>query len=172
MATTVPTELKGHGVRLTLPEGWSGRIFRQRPKPPEQMGPMVHAGNFAIPMNDFAFASEMMAQVRPGRVAFAYLEYLPDQVIRPGEGLYEKEGVPGPFALEDFSPLTMHVRLPGQAGLQRFFHVRGRTVVLYAVIGVGEGAGVAVRQLNEVVAQLELAASPEHEDFKRVPRQP
>jgi hypothetical protein len=166
MATT----MTAHGIKAKLHPGWNGRIYQEVLAPPEVMGPIMHMGNFAIPMTDTGFAGQMMGQVTSGKVAFVYMEYVPDDVIRPGVGLYSAQGFPPPFTLDDFSPTNMQVSRPGQVGAQRFFSVGDRPIVLYAVVGTGDGAEDAVASLNATLGDLQLATSPTGSDYAVVPR--
>ena len=44
------TALKAHGLRIELPRGWSGRVFK-RPAG----GATLHAGDFQLPLDDGEF---------------------------------------------------------------------------------------------------------------------
>lgn len=175
----MPTTLEAHGIRFTLPDPWSGRIFRPvSDDPREKPGPVAHAASFAIPIDDAGYASTMMGMLGPLDIGCVLIEMIPDAVIRPGQGLYASSLRPGRLGLEHFSPNTLHVRRQGQVGVQWFFTVRNRPMIFYAVMGspkaaVGAGAADTARAnppsaldaLNTIVTTLQLASAPQATDF-------
>lgn len=162
------TRLQGHGIRGVLPDGWSGRIFRQRPTPPEVAGPSLHAGNFAIPLDDADYGGgDLTGSVSAGRIAVILVEFLADRVLRPNFGLYEPEGLPPALTVADFDPHTLQRGRAGQAGLQRFFTVHHRRLAsLYVVAGQGPGMEKAVEEANAFIGSLEFAGSPDTNDYR------
>jgi len=164
-----PRRLNAHGLRLEVPEGWSARIFRYRAKPPEVHGPTIHAGNFAIPLDDADYGSTLTDHVTAGRVAFVYTELIPDRAVEPGRGRHAPTTLPGRFRLDEFSPQTMHITRPGQMGLQRFFSVGRRPASVYVVLGEGSGVSRALSELNGFMASLEFARDPEASDYRKPP---
>jgi hypothetical protein len=163
--------IQGHGIEADLPDGWSGRIYREILALPERLGPVTHVGNFAIPMNAVGVAADMMDQVTPGRVACVCMEYVPDDVVQPGAGLFAPQGFPAPFSVTDFDPSTMRAQRPGQAGVQRFFSIGRRPMMLYAVVAEGDRAAGAVDALNAALGRFSMATSPEDTDLRPVARQ-
>jgi hypothetical protein len=165
-------KVMGHGVGAVVPDGWTGRIFREVLKGPEVCGPTMHVGNFAIPTDDTGFAGRMMSQVSPGRVAMVLQEYLPDDVLKPGVGLYSAEGVPSRFKAADFDAHVLQSIQDGHVGLQRFFTVGSRLFVFYAVLGKAGGQDDSVvNSLGSIMAGLELASSPTASDYQAAPQQ-
>lgn len=163
--------ISGHGIAADLPSGWSGRIYREMLAPPEVLGPVTHFGNFDIPMDAIGVATSMMDLVTSGRVACVCIEYIPDDVIQPGVGIYAPQGFPPPFLLSDFDPRVMRAVRSGQAGVQRFFSVGQRPFMLHAVIAEGAGGVSAVEGLNSALKSFQLATTPEQDDLKAVPQQ-
>ena len=47
------TVLEAHGLRIELPRGWSGRVFRR-----EGGGATLHAGDFQLPLDDGEFGDQ------------------------------------------------------------------------------------------------------------------
>ena len=123
------TVLEAHGLRVELPRGWSGRVFR-RPAG----GATLHAGNFQLPLEDGEFGDRSTAQM-PARGCFlALAEYLAGAGLEPGKGLFAPRRIPrtlDPTALRTTG--LAHPR-PGQAGMQHFFTAAGRPFCLYVVV--------------------------------------
>jgi hypothetical protein len=118
-----------HGIRIELPAGWEGRIYR-RPGG----DPTLHAASFPLPRHDGDFATGAAAGMPPGGTLLVLTEYRPGAGLEPGRGLYAPDSLPLPLARAHFSPRALIVAHPGQAGLQHFFTARGRPFCLYAVI--------------------------------------
>jgi hypothetical protein len=57
----------------------------------------------------------------------------------------------------DFNPATMLRRIPGQAGVQRFFSNGGRAFCLYAVIGSRADAKALAARASALLGTLNLA---------------
>ena len=70
--------------------------------------------------------------------------------------LFAREGVPTRLEPGDFAPDQLHLSVPGQAGLQQFFHVGSRAFCLYAVIGSHSRRGLLVPELNRVLSGLSV----------------
>jgi hypothetical protein len=171
MPPPAETVITAHGIKAALPAGWSGRIFRHHPEPPEVSGPTLHAGNFAIPLDDADFGSALTGHLRPGRVAFIYNENIPDQALVPGVGLYEPYGFPESVTFADFDPNVLQARRQGQLGLQRFFTIGPRRLgMLYVVLGGRDSSERPIAEVNWIISQLEFASSPEESDYRPVPK--
>jgi hypothetical protein len=125
-------KLAAHGIEVTLPVGWSGRIF-QRPGGNATM----HAGDFRLALGDGEFGDRSTGRMPTGASFIALVEYVPGDGLRPGAGLYARSGMTLPLDPTAFSARALaHIR-PGQEGTQQFFTAAGRPLCLYVVIAGG-----------------------------------
>ncbi len=140
------TDLAAHGIEVTLPTGWEGRVFK-RPSanevaataadgPPAPQGETTHAvlhvSTIALPPGVGDFASGAVDKLGPDDVLIVLFEYDPTSIDQP---LFKAEGLSKRLTESDFSPNVLQRNLRGQAGVQRFFHDSGRTFCLYVVLG-------------------------------------
>ncbi|MCU1449698.1 MAG: hypothetical protein JWP02_1868, partial [Acidimicrobiales bacterium] len=126
--------LKGFGIDIDVPPGWDGHVFRRTPHAgtPHRVWPTAHIGNFPLPPERGDFGSGAVEQMGPDHVLVMLVEYDPSS---SGMALFKEQGLPIPLDANSFMPEMLQRRLPGQAGLQRFFSVGGRAYSLYVVIG-------------------------------------
>jgi len=123
------SELTAHGLRIELPRGWSGRVFK-RPAG----GATLHAGDFDLPVDDGEFGDQSTALMPPGATFVALTEYRPGAGLEPGKGLFGSRRVPTVLDPTGFSARGMAHPRPGQVGRQEFFTTAGRPFCLYVVI--------------------------------------
>jgi hypothetical protein len=143
-------KLHGHGIRIDLPQGWEGRIYR-RP----EANPVLHAANFALPPRDGDFGSGAVASMGPDGVFVALAEFLPDLA---NTGLFAPHGIPVPLPPAAANPKTVQRRLPGRWGIQRFFTEGGRPFTLYLVVGSAPSVDSLVGRANRVLSSLAIEA--------------
>lgn len=143
--------LEAHGLRIELPRGWSGRVFKR----PES-GATLHAGDFELPLDDGEFGDQSTAAMPPGAMFLALTEYRPGAGLEPGKGLFSSRRVPTVLDPTSFSARGMAHPRPGQLGRQEFFTTAGRPFCLYVVLSGGRGErrrqlatlGVVLRSLR------------------------
>jgi hypothetical protein len=143
--------LEAHGLRIELPRGWSGRIFKR----PEG-GATLHAGDFELPLDDGEFGDQSTAAMPPGAMFLALTEYRPGAGLEPGKGLFSSRRVPTVLDPTSFSARGMAHPRPGQLGRQEFFTTAGRPFCLYLVLSGGRSErrrqlatlGVVLRSLR------------------------
>ncbi len=123
------TALEAHGLRVELPRGWSGRVFK-RPAG----GATLHAGDFQLPLEDGEFGDRSTAAMPAGASFLALTEYRPGKGLAPGQGLFASRLVPTTLDPTAFSPRGLAHPLPGQLGAQHFFTTAGRPFCLYVVV--------------------------------------
>ena len=138
------TELRGHGLALTVRRGWEARIWLPDAPPPAENRPVMRLANFALPSTKDTYAEDVADELRPGQVVASLAEFAPRLADR---GLYAPQGVPT-LELEDLDPRAVQRHLPGRSGLQRFFSVRGRAFSLYVIARDGAGLRAALRELH------------------------
>jgi hypothetical protein len=159
------TDLVAHGIEVTLPTGWEGRVFK-RPStgevtasdvdgPPAPQGETTHAvlhvSTIALPVGVGDFASGAVDKLGTDDALIVLFEYDPASIDQP---LFQAEGLPKRLAEADFSPNVLQRNLKGQAGVQRFFHDAGRAFCLYVVLGAYVNRRTVVPEVNQVLATL------------------
>jgi hypothetical protein len=165
---TMPT-LAAHGIAVSPPSGWDAQIFRRDPDPlpdrrapdtlapfggVEAVPPIAHVANFGLPPQRGDFGGGAVELMGTGAVFISLLEHTAEEATT---ALFAGNGIPWPFAADDFSPDSLQRGIAGQAGLQRFFVVDGRAFCLYVVIGSYRMRGVLVREVNDVLATFSLS---------------
>ena len=123
------TVLEAHGLRVELPRGWSGRVFR-RPAG----GATLHAGDFQLPFDDGEFGDLSTSRMPAGASFLALTEYLPGAGLEPGQGLFASRRIPTTLDPTAFRRNGLAHPRPGQAGAQHFFTTAGRPFCLYVVV--------------------------------------
>jgi len=163
------TELVAHGIEVTLPTGWEGRLFR-RPRdgevaaqdahiegepaaPHETTNAVLHASTIAVPPGVGDFASGAVDKLGPDDVFVVLFEYDPASADAV---LFKSAGLPRTLSADDFSPNVMQRAIRGQAGVQKFFNDQGRAFCLYVVIGAFARRKELVKRVNEVLATLTI----------------
>lgn len=121
--------LEAHGLRIELPRGWSGRVFKRAAG-----GATLHAGDFSLPLDDGEFGDHSTALMPPGASFLALTEYRPGAGLEPGRGLFASRRVPHTLDPTRFSRTGLAHPRPGQAGAQHFFTAAGRPFCLYVVV--------------------------------------
>lgn len=120
--------LAGHGVRLELPHGWSGRLYRRAGS-----AVTLHAANYPLVLADGEFGDRSTARMPHGGCFLALTEYLPGGDLRPGTGLYAARRLTLPLDPSSLSVRGLAHPRPGQAGGQQFATLGGRPFCLYVV---------------------------------------
>jgi hypothetical protein len=163
------TELVAHGIEVSLPTGWEGRLFR-RPRagevaaqdahiegepaaPQETTNAVLHASTIAVPPGVGDFASGAVDKLGPNDVFVVLFEYDPASADAV---LFKSAGLPRTLSADDFSPNAMQRAIRGQAGVQKFFHDQGRAFCLYVVIGAFARRKELVPRVNQVLATLTI----------------
>jgi hypothetical protein len=163
------TELVAHGIEVSLPAGWEGRLFRrpaagevasaaaniegQAAAPAETTNAVLHASTIALPPGIGDFASGAVDRLGEDDVLVVLFEYDSSSVGTP---LFQSAGIPRVLAADDFSPNVMQRAIRGQAGVQRFFHEQNRAFCLYVVIGSFARRQALVPRVNQVLAALTI----------------
>ena len=172
------TDLSAHGISVTVPSGWEGRVFRRPaageimataadgpPAPPGEItNAVVHVSTIALPPDAGDFASGAVDRLGPDDALVVLFEYdaasVEPAVVRRG-------GIPRALSPDDFSPGMLQRTLRGQAGAQRFFQEAGRAFCLYVVLGSFVRRQEMVGAVNEVLASLEVGGVRTDTDHQR-----
>jgi hypothetical protein len=157
-------KLAAHGIEVTLPARWSGRIFQRAGG-----NATLHAGDFRLALGDGEFGDGSTGQMGAGSSFIALVEYIPGDGLAPGAGLYAQRGIALPLDPTAFSPRKLaHIR-PGQEGTQQFFTAAGRPLCLYVVIARAAAAAHRRRQLATLGAVLRSVRIAEPGEMTSVP---
>src|SRR5690348_15775006 len=120
------TTLRAYGIRVDLPGGWDGRIYRR-----DGGQPVLHAANFPLPSGDGDFGTKAMAAAPPGGAFIAMPQY---GLNLAGSGLFAPHGLPIPIRTSELNAKAFARPLAGLVGVQRFFTEGGRPFCLYVVV--------------------------------------
>lgn len=145
--------LRGHGLALTVHDGWEARIWMPDLPPPAQNHPVVRLANFALPLTKNTYAEDVADRLRAGEVVASLAEFSSDLADR---GLYEPQGVPE-LDPHDLDPRAVQRQALGRAGVQRFFSEHGRAFSLYVIARRGVGLDGAMHQLTTQLRGLTVA---------------
>lgn len=146
--------LSGHGLALTVHDGWEARIWMPDLPPPAENHPVVRLANLALPLTKNTYAEDVADGLRGGEVVASLAEFSPTLA---GRGLYASRGVPD-LEPGDLDPRAVQRQGPGRAGVQRFFSEHGRAFSLYVVARRGPGLERAIHELTVQLRGLIVAA--------------
>ncbi|HEY7279977.1 MAG TPA: hypothetical protein VID47_00180 [Actinomycetota bacterium] len=147
------TELRAHALAVDLPRRWEGRIFRHAGGEPT-----LHAANFALPPTDGDYGARATSSMGKGGAFVAITEFESELANQP---LFHRNGLPRRLRPADLHPRSMMRPRPGFAGVQRFFHDRGRAFCLYVVVGNEPSRSGLCHVVNEVLASVEIDRRPQ-----------
>jgi hypothetical protein len=147
-------------MKVDLPPGWDARIYRRQELSAAAAHAggeatthaVMHAANFALPAERGDFGSGAVELMRSDNVLITLVEYHPDSTRSP----MFADPMPRALRADDFDPATLQRRMPGQAGLQRFFSSGGRAYALYVVLGSHAARRRLVPMVNAVLATVDL----------------
>jgi len=152
--------IDAHGIRVELPPGWEGRIYRR----PEG-DPTLHAGTFSLPAEDGDFGSRATELMPPGASFLVLTEYRPGRGLEPGRGLFAPSLSSMSLDPGRFHPNGLLVALPGRLGQQHFFTENGRPFCIYLVVrrhtrGRLAPAAAQTAALEGIVRSIEISRPP------------
>lgn len=156
VATTGRRVLRGHGLSITLPDGWEGRITRPPSDgvPGATRNPVLHAASIAMPEVRGDFGGGVVERLDPGGVFIALVEYDPEATATP---LFATVGLPSGISGAQFHTNTLQRGVAGQAGAQWFFQVSGRAFCLYVVLGAHADRWRLATIASRVVQTIEVS---------------
>lgn len=156
------SRLAAHGVSVDVLAGWEAELSTQ-PDPatldlslesPARPLVVAHAANFSLPAERGDYGSGAVENMDRNGIFAALVEF--DSASATSK-LFAHEGFPTRLEPADFAPDQLHLSLPGQAGLQQFFHVGSRAFCLYAVIGSYAMRSLLVPELNRMLSGMSVA---------------
>jgi len=142
----------GHGIGVDVPRGWEGRITRHPDAPAT-----LHAASFPLPAGDSDFATGAVAHMPDDGVLVVVTEYERELA---GTALFAEQGLPQRLEPEAIRSESLLRRLPGQAGVQRFFTHAGRAFCLYVVVGSSPSRRELVARANAVLRSVAIDPLP------------
>jgi hypothetical protein len=166
-------EIQAHGLAVSTPAGWEGRIFRRpasdevrgsatdgsvagAPAPTgEVVSPVLHAATIPLAADVADYASDAVDQLGPTDVIVVLKEFDPSETAY---ALFAPVGLPRDLDPDWFGPASLQRTLPGQAGLQRFFQENGRAFCLYVVLGAYARRNDIVPAVNAVLTTIRIEA--------------
>lgn len=142
------TQIVAHGLSVTVPPGWEGRVLRRvAATAAEQTHTVGHFGTFPLPEQRDDFGGGVTELMRTGDAFVVLFEYGAESVGTP---LFEAQGIPRVDATA-FSSRRLQRPLPGQLGCQLFFTVSGRPFCLYVVAGSRVALPSIVSKVNALL---------------------
>ncbi len=147
------TYISGFGLSLTVPRGWEAVIYRRVPSADEATHPVIQAATVPIPSQRGDYGGGIVESLGSNDVFVAFLEFGPQAA---GSALF-----PSVLDVPELSPDSFRARqlqrtIPGQAGVQRFFSIAGRSFCLYSVIGAFTARFALCGQANELIGSLRV----------------
>lgn len=126
-------ELASRGIRVALPGGWDGHIYRRAASGVAETHDVLHAASFALPPERGDFGGGAVELMQADDIFISLFDYGADSAGLP---LFAKRsGVPTALTPDQFDPSALQRTLPGQCGTQVFFTTAGRGFCLYVVLG-------------------------------------
>ena len=155
------SRLAAHGVSVDVPAGWEAELSTQPDPAMLDSGlessdaalVVVHAANFSLPTERGDYGSGAVEIMDRNGIFAALVEF--DGTSATSK-LFAHDGFPTRLDPADFEPDQLHLWIPGQAGLQQFFHVGSRAFCLYAVIGSYSMRGLLVPELNRLLSVMSV----------------
>jgi hypothetical protein len=144
--------MHSHGFTISAPPSWDVRVYRRPATLGERTYPVVHAGNFALPLQRGDFGSGAVELMGPSDVLVVLFEHDAEAATT---ALFQRRGMPTARA-EDFSPRALQRTLRGQSGVQYFFHEGSRAFCLYIVLGSHARRRRLVPAANELVRSVAI----------------
>ena len=158
--------LRAHGIDVTLPAGWDGRITVRDDGAPTpafsatgihvaelRAHPVVHLANFGLPAARGDFGSGAVELMGDRDVFVVLFEYEPAATTT---ALFRARGLPRTLGPRDFQPATLRRGIAGQSAHQAFFQDGGRAFCLYVVLGAHARRAALVPIVNRVLASVRI----------------
>jgi hypothetical protein len=158
--------LGAHGIDVTLPAGWDGRITVRDDGVATpaiaasglrvaelRSHPVVHLANFGLPAARGDFGSGAVELMGDRDVFVVLFEY---ERAATTTALFRAEGMPRALGPRDFQPETLRRGIPGQSAHQAFFREGGRAFCLYVVLGAHARRAALAPIVNRVLTTVRI----------------
>jgi len=163
-----PGETPARGVQALAPTAARATGDEPAPEPEAPAGsvapmaatagpttpPVLHVATFPLPPDRGDYGNGAVDHMGTEDIFIALCEF-DEEASR--SVLYAAEGLPA-LTAADFDTSTLHRSFPNHSGCQKFFHVGNRAFCLYVVLGSHNFRNPLVRQVNELIAQIDIAA--------------
>lgn len=137
------TRLERYGISVTPPSGWHARLTRAT----------IEAATVAVPPTGHGVS------LADADLIVRLFEYEPGPNFLAETERSHPEGLPGPFAAEEFGPPELGGDNPrGHGFARRNFSLAGRYFDLFVEAGAAKPPEDAVAELNALLASLEVRA--------------
>jgi hypothetical protein len=136
-----------HGLRITIPGGWHGRIYQRRAGLP-----ILQAGNFRLPENDDDVGTKATKRMRRASIFISLLEACPGSP-------FPHVRLPVRIRRSDFLPMFEGVPR-SHAFARRLLTVNGRKFQLWLQFGRRPAVASALQHANDVIETLGIDARP------------
>lgn len=146
--------LAANGIEVSVRSGWEvefGELHAEGGGPPRSL---VHLANFALPVNRGDYGSGAVEEMDGGGILAILMEFAPEKA---STAMFSGAALPTTLDPADFSPQALQRRIPGQAGVQRFFVAAGRPFGLYVVLGSVRMAAVLVPEVNRSLEAITIS---------------
>jgi hypothetical protein len=139
---------------MHAPRGWEVRIYQRPAVDGAVTQPVLHAANFALPVNRADYGGGAVERMGPRNVFVALLEFERSAATTP---LFDRPR-PRQLLIESFGPDRLQRVIPGQGGAQFFFNEKGRAFSMYVVIGSYRDRATLVPTASNVAQTLEITS--------------
>jgi len=113
----------------------------------------MHAATVPLPVDRGDYGSGLVERLGPGDVFVSVLEFGPEAAGTP---LFATlTAVPG-LTPDAYRPNQLQRTIPGQAGVQRFFTLAGRSFCLYSVVGSWFNRGLLSARANQLIGSFQV----------------
>jgi hypothetical protein len=141
-----------YGITVAGAAGWDVRVYRRPAAAGELTHPIVHAATIRIPPDRGDYGSNVVAHLGAADAFLALLEF---DAGDAGTALFRHRGLPR-LTARDFDPRQLHRVLPGQSGVQRFFHADRRAFALYVVLGAHARRLYVVPRVQQLLESIRI----------------
>ncbi len=149
--------VSGFGLSMTVPTGWEAVIYRRPSSPGETTHPVAQAATVAIPSQRGDYGGGIVETLGSTDVFVAFLEFGPQAA---GSALFPTTDVVPAVTAESYRPRQLQRTVQGQAGVQRFFTIVGRSFCLYSVIGSVSARVALASAANQLIGSFQVEPLP------------
>lgn len=151
---TGTVRIASQGLAVSPPSGWEATIYRRATVAGETTHAVLQAATVPLTTAQRGDYGGGLVESLTEQDAFvSLLDFGPEAATT---NLFAAEGLPG-LSADVFQPKALQRSLPGQAGVQRFFHVGQRALCLYVVLGAFSNRGPLSYRVNQLLGGLEIS---------------
>jgi hypothetical protein len=148
-----PVRIASQGFAVTPPAGWEATIYRRPPEAGATTHPVLQAATVPLTTAERAdYGGGLVETLTPSDAFVSLLDFGPEAA---GTALFAAQGLPG-LSPDVFDQRGLQRALPGQAGVQRFFHIGQRALCLYVVLGGYTNRVPLTFRVNQLLGGLEI----------------